>query len=77
MAAVDLAPSELDADPTAYLALPRFNHTLDFELHSQRNICTHLCPQNSVYVLRRKTVYRTEEERVRVILCGARREAEH
>ncbi|KAJ7666629.1 Alpha/Beta hydrolase protein [Mycena polygramma] len=25
-------PSGLDEDPTAYLALPRFNHTLDFEL---------------------------------------------
>ncbi|KAJ6529326.1 hypothetical protein B0H19DRAFT_1274361 [Mycena capillaripes] len=34
MATITLGPSGLDDDPTAYLALPRFNHTLgfDFEL---------------------------------------------
>ncbi|KAJ7154493.1 hypothetical protein C8R46DRAFT_1117514 [Mycena filopes] len=32
MAAVSQAPSGLDKDPEAYLALPRFHHTLDFEL---------------------------------------------
>ncbi|KAJ6517101.1 hypothetical protein DFH09DRAFT_1430832 [Mycena vulgaris] len=31
MAAEPNAPSGLDADPTAYLALPRFNHSLDFD----------------------------------------------
>ncbi|KAF7348723.1 Cellobiohydrolase I [Mycena venus] len=31
MAAVIQEPSGLDEDPAAYLALPRFNHTLDFD----------------------------------------------
>ncbi|KAJ7034633.1 hypothetical protein C8F04DRAFT_1183172 [Mycena alexandri] len=32
MATLTQAPTGLDADPNAYLALPRFNHTLDFDL---------------------------------------------
>ncbi|KAJ7472905.1 hypothetical protein B0H11DRAFT_2236783 [Mycena galericulata] len=32
MAAASQTPSGLDADPSAYLALPRFSHTLDFDL---------------------------------------------
>ncbi|KAJ7033112.1 hypothetical protein C8F04DRAFT_1355027 [Mycena alexandri] len=32
MATLTRAPTGLDEDPQAYLALPRFNHTLDFDL---------------------------------------------
>ncbi|KAJ7689909.1 hypothetical protein B0H17DRAFT_1201939 [Mycena rosella] len=41
MAAASQAPSGLDTDPTAYLALPRFNNTLDFTFAGQPATATY------------------------------------